>query len=741
MILRFRTLAVSWRGALPAAGLAGLAAPAAVLGDSGAEVLPPVTVTGDPLGSRTESELVRPISVAEGEALERRRGGGTIGEVLDGLPGISNADFGPGVGRPTIRGLQGSRVEELQDGMRISDVSDEGVDHAVGGDSRRAQSVEFIRGPATLVYGSGAAGGAVNMVTSRFDPFIGDQVSGRLYGAYTDNANKRQGYAGVEVPLTEGFALRTDYSLSRSDDADIAGFQLEEGRDGDHLIRDTLVNSDVKDDSWSLTGMWSEDWGYIGVGYDRWEIEYGVPEAFFPVHNTGDIDLSDEYERIYAEHDRFDLRSEFYDPFDGFSAARFNLSYTEFVQDEIEYEYDTSTGRLDERELEATFEQDELDARLELTHDPLDALGGLRGTVGIDFHDVDYVGADPREGRDDLIRPNETTSTGVFVVEELPTGFGAVEFGARLNHERSRPADVADQQIKKVAEDGSINGVDVPERNFQEELGSRTFTTGSASAGARFELDDAHRLRTSVTYAERAPSAEQLYAFGRHGAAGTWEVGDPDLGEEQYLNLDIALERHQGAVRYDAAVFYNRVDDYIYFQSFDDNGEPLRVGADDDEVVQEDGGDQLVYNTAADVHLYGLEFEAEHDLTVADWPVTARASGDYLRGRFRDGGSLPRMTAPRLGIGVDTAWRTLDFAVDWRHVFRQTDTGPAETETGSYNLVGFDIGWEPQDVEELRVFFRGRNLLDEDGRRHESFFKGSAPILGRNYTLGASYNF
>ncbi|ABM61337.1 TonB-dependent receptor [Halorhodospira halophila] len=730
---RVRRIATPWRGVLPVAGIAGLAAPATVLGDSGVEVLPQVTVTGDPLGSRTEGELVRPISVVEGEALERRRDGGTIGEVLDGLPGISNADFGPGVGRPTIRGLQGSRVEELQDGMRISDVSDEGVDHAVGGDTRRAQSVELIRGPATLMYGSGAAGGAVNIVTNRFDPFIEEQVSGSLYGAYTDNANQRQGYAGVEVPLTEGFALRTDYSLRRSDDADISGFQLEDGREGDHLIRDTLVNSDVEDDSWSLTGMWSEEWGYIGIGYDRWEIEYGVPEPFFPVH-TDDINLSDEYERIYAEHDRFDLRSEFYDPFNGFSAARFNLSYTEFVQDEVEYDYDTDTGRLDERETEAAFEQDELDARLELTHDPLDALGGLRGTLGIDFHDVDYVGADPREDSDDLIRPNETTSTGVFLVEELPTGFGAVEFGARLNHERSRPADVYDPVIDSVG-DGLT---DVPTRTFEEELGSRTFTTGSASAGARFDLDDRHRLRSSVTYAERAPSAEQLYAFGRHGAAGTWEVGNPDLDEEQYLNLDIALERHQGEVRYDAALFYNRVDDYIYFRSFDDNGEPLRV---DRDATYDAEGDQLVYNTADDVHLYGLEFEAERDLTVADWPLTARASGDYLRGRFRDGGSLPRMTAPRLGIGVDTAWRTLDFSVDWRHVFRQTDTGPAETETGSYNLLGFDIGWDPQEVEDLRVFVRGRNLLDEGGRRHESFFKDRAPILGRSFTAGARYNF
>lgn len=721
---------------LGVAGLIALVAPEGVLGDRETRVLPGVTVTGDPLGSRTESELVRPISVIEGEALEHRRDGGTIGEVLDGLPGVGNADFGPGVGRPTIRGLQGSRVAELQDGMRISDVSDEGVDHAVGGDTLRARSVELIRGPATLIYGSGAVGGAVNIVTNRFDPFLGDQVSGQLYGSYTDNANQHQGYAAVEVPLAEGFALRTDYSRRRSDDADISGFQEADGRDGDHLIRDTLVNSDVEDESWSVTGMWSEDWGFIGLGYDRWELEYGVPEAFFPVH-TDDINLSDEYDRIFAEHDRFDLRSEFYDPFAGFSTARFNVSYTEFSQNEFEYEYDVEgTGRLEERELEAVFEQDELDARLELTHQPLPGLGGLRSTFGIDFHDVDYVGATP-EG-DDLIRPTERTSTGFFVVGELPTGFGAAEFGARLNHERSSPADVFDQEVMVVAEGGSINGVAVPERTFEERLSSRTFTTGSASAGTRIELGDAHRLRTSLIYAERAPSAEQLYAFARHGAAGTWEAGDPDLDVEQYLNLDIALERHLGATRYDAAVFYNRVDDYIFFRSFEDNGEPLRV---DSEAQRDPNGDQLVYNTAADIHLYGVEVEMEQDFTVGDWPVTARASGDYLRGRFRDGGSLPRMTAPRLGIGLDTAWRTLDVSVDWRHVFRQTDTGAAETETGGYHLVGFNIGWEPQTAENLRLFFRGRNLLDEAGRRHESFFKGRAPILGRSFTAGLRYNF
>ena len=673
-------------GPLLSLGAVAAILPPPVLAEQGDEaLLPEITVMGQLFGSRTEDQLVRPATIVEGEELERRRHAGTIGEVLDGLPGVSNADFGPAVGRPTIRGLQGARVEELQDGMRISDVSDEGVDHAVGGDARRAQAVELIRGPASLIYGSGAAGGVVNIVTGRFDPAIGDTVSGRLYGAYTDNANERQGYAGVAVPLHESFELRADYSLREADDADIDGFQGRERVEGAHLVEDTLVNSDVSDESWSLTGMWSERWGYVGVGYDRWEMDYGVPEAFFPVHPDGDFGLSDEYERIYAEYDRLDLRSELYDPFPGFTAMRFNASYTEFEQDEVEYDYDTDTGRLDEIKVEDVFEQDELDARLELSHEPIEALGGLEGVFGLDFHSVDYEGR-AEDGGDDLIRPTERTSTAVFLLEELPTGFGG-EFGARV------------------------------------------------------ELGAEHQVRSSVTYAERAPSAEQLYAFARHGAAGTWEVGDPDLDEERYVNLDVALERPRGETRYEVGVFYNRVDDFIYLQSFDDNGEPLLVATENSDVVQDAGGDQLVYNTAADVHLYGAELEGAHDFEVANLPVTARVTGDYLRGRFRDGGSLPRMTAPRLGVGLDTAWRTLDFGVDWRHVFSQEDTAAGETETDSYNLIGFDVGWEPREVQDLRLFVRGRNLLDEDGRRHESFFKDSAPIRGRSYTAGVSYDF
>lgn len=737
-----RQASLPW-AALTAAGLLA-ASPENALGHEAEQpeevTLEQVIIQADPFRSRTESDVVRPTTVLREGNLERRRQAGTIGEALDGLPGVGTADFGPAVGRPTIRGLQGARVEELQDGMRISDVSDEGVDHPVGGDARRAEAIELIRGPASLIYGSGAAGGVVNIVTGRFDPAIGDGPSGRLYGAYTDNANERQGFAGLGVPLHERFELRVDYSTLRTDDAAIKGFQSRDPGKGERLIKDTLVNSDVDDRSWSLTGMWSERWGYIGFGYDRWELEYGVPEPFSPVHPQDDGEaegLSDEFERITAKRDRFDLRSEFYDPFTGFDALHFNASYTELDQVEEEFEFDDATGRLDEIQIEDVFEQEELDARLELSHQPVEPLGGLDGVVGLDFRDVDYLGENP-EG-DDLIRPTGRTAMAVFLVEELPTAFGALEFGARLGRERSDPADVTDQNVTEVGPE--LDQVD-EDREFPERPGARTFTTRNAAIGARIEVDARHQVRSSVTYAERAPSAEQLYAFARHGAAGTWEVGDPDLDEERYLNIDLALQRPRGETRYEVAVFFNRVDDYVVLESFDDtDGNVLLVEDDGNQVTQADGGDILVFNTARDVHFYGAELEAAQDFSLAELPATARVSGDYVRGRLRDGGSLPRMTAPRLGVGLDTSWHTLDVGVDWRHVFRQEDTAAGEQNTDSFNLVSFDVTWKPREVAGLRLFFRGRNLLDEAGRRHESFFADHAPIRGRAYTAGLSYDF
>jgi len=710
-------------GPTHALAVAVASAPIVAAASDDAITLAPLQVAADSLFSRTESDVVQPVNVLEGDALERRREG-SLGEMLDGLPGISNADFGPGVGRPVIRGLQGSRVTVLEDGMRTSDVSGEGVDHVVANDPLRARYVEYLRGPATLLYGSGAAGGVVNVVTGRFSPAIGERVSGSVQGSFGENGNDRRGSGRLDIPVGESFALRGDFNVRHTDDFDIRGFQTTDGR----IRRGTLVNSDVETESYSLTGMWSGQAGYLGIGYSRYDTEYGLPEPF---DATTGSDGSDDFERIFAEYDRFDLRGELYDPLPGLTSARLNLAYTEFSQDEVEFEFDRTPGggRFDETEVEAVFSQDELDGRLELAHE---AMFGMTGVVGIDFNNKDFVAEAPEEDDEFFIRPVKTRSTALFSVQDRPTNFGALQFGARLERVRARPEAVRDPLVSSVERNGESIA-------FQRDPGTQTFTAFSAAIGAVVETGPEHHIRASLTRAERAPSTEQLYAFGRHSAADTFEVGDPDLRKETYLNLELGFERHTGARRYDITAFFNRVDDFIVFQSVpDEEGNPLRV---DGEGNPDPDGEQLVFNDQADVDFYGLELGVEQDLAFAGVPVRLRGAGDIVYGRFRSGGDLPRLTPPRLGVGMDTTYRELDLSVDYRRVFKQTRTGIAESRTAGYNQVGFDLGWRPHQVPGLRAFIRGRNLTNADGRRHQSFFRDSAPIIGRSFTAGVRYDF
>ncbi|MCC5884932.1 MAG: TonB-dependent receptor [Gammaproteobacteria bacterium] len=707
-------------------------------------VLPVIVVTADPIGGRTPDDLIQPISVLSGAALERRREA-TLGALLDGLPGVSNSDFGPGVGRPTVRGLQGSRVKVLEDGMGVADVSGEGADHAIAVDPARADQIEVFRGPSTLAYGSGAAGGVVNVRSWRFNPEFGDRPSVRGELRYGENGNDRQGYVGFELPGSDELVFRADASLRRTSDFDISGFQQVDQTAG---RRGKLVNSSLDTDSYSLTGLLRQDWGFVGIGVSRWDTEYGIPENF----DARPRDLggqADEFERIFADYDRFDLRGEFRQPFAGIEMARVKFSYTEFEMEEVEFEFDRTPegGELDETIVEAVFENDELDFRLELVHAPI---GDWRGVFGFQFTERDFDADDPRGGdRTFYVRPTTTRTAALFVIEERPMDFGRIELGARIERERASPDDVVGSRVPGVTLTGG-EFLALPEAP-----GNRTFTPFSLSAGAIVELDPDHHLRASITRAERAPSPEQLYAFGRHSAAGTFEVGDVTLGKESYVNLELGVDRHTGPIRFDLSIFYNRVNDFIFLRSEDDGtGSPVGVNdignrAGEGATIGCEPGDgglcrlrnQLVFNEQANAEFWGGEIGAVTDLVTGVNPVSLRFSADSVRGKLRSGGNLPRITPPRVGLGIDARFGEIDVSADFRRVFKQSRTGDAEDRTSGYNLLSFDVTWSPAAFAGTEVFLRGRNLLNEDGRQHQSFFKEEAPIIGRAFIGGVRFNF
>ena len=127
-----------------------------------AQELDEVVVTASPL-RQTADEIVRPVETLAGHALDDRRAP-TIGETVTRIPGVQTSFFGPGVGRPIIRGLDGARVQMLSEGLSSLDVSTVSVDHAVTIEPFLADQIEVLKGPSTLLFGSGAIGGAVNVV-------------------------------------------------------------------------------------------------------------------------------------------------------------------------------------------------------------------------------------------------------------------------------------------------------------------------------------------------------------------------------------------------------------------------------------------------------------------------------------------------------------------------------------------------------------------------------------------------
>lgn len=670
----------------------------------GAVELPPIYVTVDPLGQRGPDDLSRPVIVLKDEELERKRRA-TIGELLSEELGVSSSDFGPGVGRPVIRGQSGARVLVLDNGTRVMDISTIGADHANAVDPLHADQVEVIKGPYTLVHGSGASAGVVNLRNRRIRPDIADGFSGTADLSYSDNADERLGALNLEYGAP-GFKLQGDYALRRAGDFDIPGFSGVE-RDEERIDeRGTMENSSIRGDSGGVSATLTGERGYFGVGVSRFETEYGLPSIEVEFDALGNEEER-EFERVRAKQTRYEARGERNTPFNGAAALRFNFAYTDFEQQEIGFPF--IEGEFEGEEVEAMFENQEYEGRIELEHE---AVAGWRGVAGAQVNDRDFS-ALTDDGDTFYVPPTRTRGFAVFLIEELETGWGRLELGGRV--ERSESKD---------------------ERNRV----TRDFTPSSLSAGAVVDLDDRHHFKLNLTRSQRAPVAEELFADGRHAAAGTFEIGDADLDVETSNNLEIGFDRHEGRWQWALNLFYNLADDYIFLETqVDAAGEPVFV---DDEDPTLPGDNLLTNYRQQDADFYGFEAETRYALIAGPTPLNLRVFADQVRGELRDGGNLPRLTPTRYGVGVDGGLGAFGYAMNLMRVDDQTRIGQGETETEGYTLLSADLTYRlPTPAGNAVLSLRGRNLLDEEARRHTSFFKNDAPLPGRAVIAGVRYSF
>ena len=351
---------------------------------------------------RAASEVYQPIEVVtEQEIAERLQP--TLGETLNSEPGVNSTYFGPGSSRPVIRGLGSDRIRILQDGVGSGDASSVSPDHAVSLDPASAEQIEVVRGPATLLYGSNAVGGVVNV--------IDDRVPSR---AATSSFNGTVDLRGNSV-ADERNATLTLFG-GQSSFAWHADLTTRDTNDYDLPDSGTLFNSSLQSQSAGLGGSWVSDRGFFGLAFSKFSSNYGIP--------------GDEGVRIDLEQNRLDVKGELTD-LGIFRAIRFRLGSTDYEHRELEGE-----------EIGTQFTNDALEGRLEATHEPL---GPMHGSFGVQLTHNDFVAA----GEEAFVPPNETEARALFAFEEVTLGRFDVQFGARYE-----------------SQDLSVDAADLPDRSF-----------------------------------------------------------------------------------------------------------------------------------------------------------------------------------------------------------------------------------------------------------------------------------
>ena len=244
-----------------------------------------------PIHKKT-AETNLPVTVLSGDAL-RRAAATSIGETLGNKPGIASASFGPGVGRPVIRGQQGPRNITLQNGTSSADVSSLSPDHAVAVEPLLADSIEVLRGPSTLLYGGGAIGGVVNVIDSRVPLNPVEGVGGALEYRYDDASDMDSAVGRLDAGVGN-FAFHLSGTTRDFDDVDIPGRAIDEQaieeqeellgvehEEGEEELENTdgfIANSDGDADAWTLGASYHfGENAFFGFAASSLETKYGRP--------------------------------------------------------------------------------------------------------------------------------------------------------------------------------------------------------------------------------------------------------------------------------------------------------------------------------------------------------------------------------------------------------------------------------------------------------------------------------
>ena len=610
-----------------------------------ARLLEPVTVTASagPTDSRLSS---RSIGVLHQDEL-RTDASISLSHSLVNLPGVRSVSTGLQIGKPMIRGLYGARVLTLEDGMRLEDYSWSDED-APSIDARLAQRVEVIRGPASVLYGSDALGGVINVIPEALPTAnVGARTlhtSVEAYGASNnfeaggsarvEGANGRIGWRLAGTGRFSGSIHTPDGEVPHTG----LGATTFQGAVG---YRGNKSNTTMR---FSLMG--GEFQLHEAAGPDA-SANAVVDSAGGPVRQLLDTRLQLVHERVIGAM-RFEVKGQW---------QRHSLK-------EVSDDCLPDPGQAVCSAAKKAAAKDKPAFDLLLNTSTLDLLahhggdGNVHGTLGVSALYQSNVSNGPIY----LVPTTSTASFGAYALEQVRLGIITLDGSARVDH-RTLSAD-ANSQILLAADD------------------SRKWDAVTFNAGAVVQATPMIAFVGNIGTGWRAPTLFDLYSNGVNLAEARYEIGDYNLRREYDVNAEAGVRITAARARFEATGFQNTIDNYIYTSPSN----------------QTRSGLPLFRHLQADARFRGMEASA---LVEVSAPLSLNARFDYVQATNRVT-DLPLPLIPPARGAVGATYRTE--AVSWLHhlslhgevesVAKQTRLDVNDVQTGSYTLINLAAGAE-----------------------------------------------
>ena len=623
--------------------------------------------------ARSQFDVFQPTTVLAGQDLTKQLES-SLGATLDNSPGVASRSFGPAPSRPVIRGLDGDRVQILQDGQRPGDLSSQSGDHGVSVNPSAAESIEVVRGPATLLYGANAIGGLVNVLTNEIPTRPLKGLTGTIGGDLATNAID----AGTNANIQFGngrYAMSMGGGARHADDFDTPLGEVD--------------NSQSRSAFGSMGGAWTGERVHVGASYNYDESKYGIP-----VLEGGTLQLTPKRHAVTARVGAERLQG----LFDGF---RTTLAYRAYEHQELEGS-----------EVGTVFTNDTTEFQVLGSHRSVQRLKGSIGgsLLGRAFDAV---------GPEALSPAVDQNGAAVFLYEELSWPHVTVQFGARGDHTRYEPLGEAARDFTN----GSLSaGILLRPAAAQDRL---TFAASVAHAARPPALEELfffglHSGNFAVEVGN--PDLESERAFGLDLSL-RWRTPRAS-GEITYFRNDIKdfiYRREMSPEEFEA-----REQEFI-----DRFGGRQPAGHEHE--GEEGAGEEIAYveYVGADALLQGVEAHSDFQIT-ARW--SAELGLDYVRGSLKDEDVwLPRIPPLKGRGGLRYQRNALQVGGQVIVAASQNNVSGLESPTDGYTLLRLYSSYSfPTGGAASTITVRLDNATNELYRNHLSLIKDEVPEMGRN---------